>query len=76
MNPHQIQALLSGAVALLLGWQLVRTLKDGEVTISLNGRGVKRAEDARGYWSWTAILAVLWAVVVVSFVTALRAMAA
>jgi hypothetical protein len=72
MNTHQIQALLTGAIALLVGWLLIQTLRSGEVTISLNGRGVKRADNAKGYWSWTAILAVLELLVIYSFVTALR----
>lgn len=72
MNVHQIQALLTGAIALFVGWQLIRTLRSGEVTISLSGRGVKRADDSRGYWGWTMILVLLEAVVIFSFMRALR----
>jgi hypothetical protein len=71
MSVTQIQALLSGAVMLLLGWQLLRTLTSGEVTISLNGRGAKRSENARVYWSWTLVLAGLWVVVLFMFLRAL-----
>jgi uncharacterized membrane protein len=71
MSATQIQALLTGVVALLLGWQLVKTLKSGEVTISLNGRGAKRSENARVYWSWTLVLAGFWAVVLFTFIRAL-----
>ena len=71
MSVTQIQALLSGAVVLLLSWQLFKTLTSGEVTISLNGRGAKRSKDARVYWSWTLVLAGLWAVVLVTFLRAL-----
>ncbi len=73
MNPHQIQALLTGAIALFVGWQLIRTLRSGEVTISLNGRGVKRAEDSRGFWSWTGVLIILEVVVILSCISALTA---
>ncbi len=73
MNAHQIQALLTGSIALFLGWQLYRTLASGVVTISLNGRSVKRADDARGYWSWTVILIAFEALVVFSCVSALLA---
>ncbi len=71
MSATQIQALLSGIVALLVGWQLFKTLKSGEVTINLNGRGAKRSENARNYWSWTLVLAGLLLVVLVNFVRAL-----
>jgi len=71
MSVTQIQALLTGAVVLLLSWQLFKTLTSGEVTISLNGRGAKRSEDARVYWSWTLVLAGLWAVVLVTFLRVL-----
>jgi len=71
MSVTQIQALLTGMVALLLGWQLVKTLRSGEVTISLNGRGAKRSENSRVYWSWTLVLAGLLVVVVFTFVRAL-----
>ena len=71
MSVHQIQALLTGAIALFVGWQLVKTLMSGEVTISLNGRGVKRSEDARNYWSWTLILGALFVVVAASCAMAL-----
>ena len=73
MNVHQIQALLTGLIAVFLGWQVIRTLTSGEVTISLNGRGVKRSEDKRNYWAWTLIMVGLFAVVVVTFVRALMA---
>ena len=73
MNVHQIQASLTGIIALGIGWQLIKTLRSGEVTISLNGRGVKRADDAKGYWSWTGIMIVLEVVVILSFFNALRA---
>ncbi len=73
MNVHQIQALLTGAIALFVGWQLIRTLRSGEVTISLNGRGVKRADDAKGYWSWTSVMIILEVVVILNCVGALRA---
>ena len=73
MSVHQIQALLTGAIALFVGWQLIKTLRSGEVTISLNGRGVKRDENARVYWSWTLILGALFVVVAASCVAALRA---
>jgi len=71
MSATQIQALLTGVVALLLGWQLVKTLKSGEVTISLNGRGAKRSENSRVYWSWTLVLAGFWVVVLFTFIRAL-----
>jgi hypothetical protein len=71
MNPHQIQALLTGAIALFVGWQLVLTLMRGEVTISLSGRGVKRAEDPKGYWSWTGVMIILEVVVVLNCLMAL-----
>jgi hypothetical protein len=71
MSATQIQALLTGIVALLLGWQLVKTLRSGEVTISLNGRGAKRSENSRVYWSWTLVLAGLWIVVVFTFIRAM-----
>jgi hypothetical protein len=68
MNQTQIiLALLSGAVVLLLGWQLFKTLSSGEVTISLNGRGAKRSDNARVYWSWTLVLAGLWVIVLFMF---------
>ena len=70
MSVTQIQALLTGAVMLLLGWQLFRTLSSGEVTISLNGRGAKRSEHPRVYWSWTLVLAGLWVVVLFTFLRA------
>jgi hypothetical protein len=73
MSVHQIQALLCGALALFLAWQVIRTLVKGEVTISLNGRGVKRADDARNYWAWTLILCALFVVVALACVNALRA---
>jgi phosphotransferase system glucose/maltose/N-acetylglucosamine-specific IIC component len=71
MSVTQIQALLSGAIVALLGWQLGKTLIGGEVTISLNGRGAKRSEHPRVYWSWTLVLAGLWLVVLFTFVRAL-----
>jgi hypothetical protein len=71
MSVTQIQALLTGLATLLLGWQLGKTLLSGEVTISLNGRGAKRSENARVYWSWTLVLAGLWVVVFVTFLRAL-----
>ena len=71
MSVHQIQALLTGAIALFVGWQLIKTLRSGEVTISLNGRGVKRSEHARIYWSWTLILGALFVVVAASCAMAL-----
>jgi ABC-type Fe3+ transport system permease subunit len=71
MSATQIQALLTGVVALLLGWQLVKTLRSGEVTISLNGRGARRSENSRVYWSWTLVLAGLWVVVLFAFIRAL-----
>lgn len=71
MNPHQIQAVLTGLIALFLGWQVIRTLITGEVTVSLNGRGVKRGEDARGYWSWTLIMAALLVIVLAAFFAAI-----
>ena len=71
MSVHQIQALLTGAIALFVGWQLIKTLRSGEVTISLGGRGVKRSEDARIYWSWTLVLAALFVVVAASCAIAL-----
>ena len=71
MNVHQIQALLTGAIALILGWQVIRTLMSGEVTISLNGRGAKRSEHPRVYWSWTLVLAGLWVVVLFTFIRVL-----
>jgi phosphotransferase system glucose/maltose/N-acetylglucosamine-specific IIC component len=70
MSVQQIQALLSGAIVLLLGWQLGKTLLDGEVTISLNGRGARRSEHPRVYWSWTLVLAGLWVVVLFTFIRA------
>ena len=66
MGAHQIQALISGLLAAFLAWQLVLTLVKGEVTISLSGRGVKRADDAKGYWAWTLILGILLVVVALS----------
>lgn len=71
MSATQIQALLTGAVVILLGWRLIKTLASGEVTISLNGRGAKRSENARVYWSWTLVLAGLLVVVLFTFVRAL-----
>jgi phosphotransferase system glucose/maltose/N-acetylglucosamine-specific IIC component len=71
MSVQQIQALLAGAIIVLLGWQLAKTLLSGEVTISLNGRGAKRAEHPRIYWSWTLVLAGLWLVVLFTFVRVL-----
>jgi hypothetical protein len=71
MSVTQIQALLSGAIVILLGWQLGKTLLGGEVTISLNGRGAKRSEHPRVYWSWTLVLAGLWVVVLFTFIRAL-----
>ena len=71
MSVTQIQALLTGAVVLLLGWQLFKTVTSGEVTISLNGRGAKRSDNARVYWSWTLVLAGLWVVVLFTFLRAL-----
>jgi hypothetical protein len=71
MSVTQIQALLTGVAALLLGWQLLKTLRSGEVTISLNGRGARRADNARVYWSWTLVLAGLWLVVLITFIRAL-----
>jgi phosphotransferase system glucose/maltose/N-acetylglucosamine-specific IIC component len=71
MSVTQIEALLTGAVVLLLGWQLFKTLSSGEVTISLNGRGAKRSEHARIYWSWTLVLAGLFVVVLFTFLRAL-----
>jgi hypothetical protein len=71
MNPTQIQAVLTGAIVLFLSWQLFRTLASGEVTISLNGRGAKRSENSRVYWSWTLVLAGLWVVVLVTFLRVL-----
>ena len=71
MSVTQIEALLTGAIVLLLGWQLGKTLLSGEVTISLNGRGARRAENGRVYWSWTLVLAGLWVVVLFAFLRAL-----
>jgi len=71
VSATQIEALLTGAIVLLLGWQLGKTLLGGEVTISLGGRGAKRSEDARTYWSWTLALAGLWVVVLFAFLRAL-----
>jgi hypothetical protein len=71
MSVTQIQALLAGAIVVLLGWQLGKTLLSGEVTISLNGRGAKRSEHPRIYWSWTLVLAGLWIVVLFTFVRVL-----
>lgn len=71
MSVTQIQALLSGAILVLLGWQLGKTLLSGEVTISLNGRGARRSEHPRVYWSWTLVLAGLWVVVLFTFLRAL-----
>ncbi len=70
MSATQIQALLSGAIVILLGWQLGKTLISGEVTISLNGRGAKRSEHPRVYWSWTLVLAGLWVVVLFTLIRA------
>ena len=70
MNPHQIQAALTGLLAVFLAWQVIVTLIKGEVTVSLNGRGVKRSEDAKGYWSWTLIMAALLVIVVAAFFAA------
>jgi hypothetical protein len=66
-----IQALLSGLILVLLGWQLGKTLHSGEVTISLNGRGARRKEHPRVYWSWTLVLGGLWLVVLFTFVRAI-----
>ncbi len=71
MSVTQIEALLTGIAALALGWQLIKTLRSGEVTISLNGRGAKRSENARVYWSWTLVLAGLWGVVLLTFLRTL-----
>jgi hypothetical protein len=71
MSVQQIQALLGGMIVILLGWQLGKTLLSGEVTISLNGRGAKRSEHPRVYWSWTLVLAALWVVVLFTFIRAL-----
>jgi len=71
MSAQQIQALLAGVIVVLLSWQLGKTLLSGEVTISLNGRGAKRAEHPRIYWSWTLVLAALWVVVLFTFVRVL-----
>jgi uncharacterized membrane protein len=71
MSVHQIQAVLTGLIALALGWQVIKTLTSGEVTVNLRGRGVKRSENQRNYWSWTLILVGLFAVVVVAFLKAL-----
>ena len=71
MSATQIQALLSGAIVILLGWQLGKTLISGEVTISLNGRGAKRSEHPRVYWSWTLVLAGLWGGVLFTLIRAL-----
>ena len=71
MSVQQIQALLGGAIVVLLGWQLGKTLLSGEVTISLNGRGAKRSEHPRVYWSWTLVLAGLWVVVLFTLIRAL-----
>ena len=71
MSAQQIQALLAGVIVVLLSWQLSKTLLSGEVTISLNGRGAKRAEHPRIYWSWTLVLAALWVVVLFTFVRVL-----
>ena len=73
MSVHQIQALLTGLIALALGWQVIKTLRTGEVTVSLNGRGVKRSEHSRNYWSWTLIMIGLFAVIVLAFFKALLA---
>jgi len=71
MSAQQIQALLGGMIVVLLSWQLGKTLLSGDVTISLNGRGAKRAEHPRIYWSWTLVLAALWVVVLFTFVRVL-----
>jgi hypothetical protein len=71
MSVQQIQALLGGMIVILLGWQLGKTLLSGEVTISLNGRGAKRSEHPRVYWSWTLVLAGLWVVVLFTFIRVL-----
>ena len=71
MSVIQIQALLTGVLALFLGWQLLKTLTSGEVTISLNGRGARRSENSRVYWSWTLALAGLFLVVLVAFLRAM-----
>ena len=71
MSVTQIEALLTGLAALMLGWQLYKTLTSGEVTISLNGRGAKRSEHARVYWSWTLVLAGLWLLVLFTFLRTL-----
>jgi phosphotransferase system glucose/maltose/N-acetylglucosamine-specific IIC component len=71
MNQQQmIVALLSGAIVALLGWQLGKTLLSGEVTISLNGRGARRDQHPRVYWSWTLVLAGLWLVVLFMLIRA------
>jgi hypothetical protein len=71
VNPRQIQAVLTGLLAAFLAWRVIATLMKGEVTVSLNGRGVKRSEDARGYWSWTLIMIALLAIVAAAFLAAL-----
>jgi hypothetical protein len=72
MNDTQvIRVVLASAIVVLLGWQLGKTLLSGEVTISLNGRGAKRSEHPRVYWSWTLVLAGLWLVVLFTLVQAL-----
>ena len=71
MSVQQIQALLSGAIVLLLGWQLLKTLRSGEVTITVNGPAAKRSENARVYWTWTVVLAGLWVFVLTIFVRTL-----
>ena len=73
MSVHQIQAVLTGLIALFLGWQVIKTLVSGEVTVNLNGRGVKRSENQRNYWSWTLIMIGLFAVIVAAFFKALLA---
>ena len=73
MGAHQIQALVMGVIVLLVGWQLIQALIRGEVTTTGAGGAVKRADNPRGYWIWTGILAVLEVAAIVILVGALRA---
>jgi hypothetical protein len=73
MGAHQIQALVMGAVVLLVGWHLIQVLRRGEVTTTGAGGTVKRADNPRGYWTWTGILAVLEIVAITILIGALRA---
>ena len=73
MGAHQIQALVMGAVVLLVGWHLIQVLIRGEVTTTGAGGTVKRADNPRGYWVWTGILAVLEVVAITILIGALRA---